>query len=434
MLQLTHQEAQANKLSIIRDEETELAIRSLALPLLRAAGLEPDSINLYIVNAPTLNAFVAGGLNIFIHTGLLARSESASQVIGVLAHEIGHISGGHLSRLATAQHKASNEALIGTLLGGAAALLGNTNAATALVSGGLHVGTRNFLRFSRNQEMSADRAALRYLDKTRQSAKGMLNFLQLLSNQELLTTSNQDPYVRTHPPSLQRIKFLRNHISKSRYSNVSTANHIEEMYGRIKAKIGAFIQPINQTMRAYPVSDISVQARYARAIAYYRKPDLEAAILLIDGLITEMPNDAYFHELKGQILFENGYARKALLAYERSVQLLPDASLIRANLGQIQLELNDPTLLPFAVANFKISLDKTPQRAFIWRQLGIAYGKLNKMGKSSRALAEEALLRGRRDDAIRFAKKAKTILPQDSPDWIRAEDIIVTTKQSERKR
>ena len=161
LLQLTHQQSQANKLSIIRDAESELAIRTLATPLLRAASLEPESVSLYIVNAPTLNAFVAGGLNIFIHSGLLIKSDNASQLIGVLAHEIGHISGGHLSRLAAAQNKASNEAFIGTLLGGAAALLGSPRTGAALVHGGLHVGTRNLLKFSRNQEMSADRAALR---------------------------------------------------------------------------------------------------------------------------------------------------------------------------------------------------------------------------------------------------------------------------------
>ena len=178
VLQLTIQEAQAKKLTFVRDAETESGIRALITPLLQSAGLDNDSVNIYIVNDPTLNAFVAGGPNIFLHTGLLATSGSASQLIGVLAHEIGHISGGHLSKLAAAQKRASNEALIGTILGGAASfLLGNPSAGSAIMSGGQHVGTRNLLRFSRTQELSADRAAIRYLDASKQSAQGMLNFM-----------------------------------------------------------------------------------------------------------------------------------------------------------------------------------------------------------------------------------------------------------------
>ena len=213
MLQLTCEETQAKKLTFVRDAETESGIRALITPLLQSAGLDNDSVNIYIVNDPTLNAFVAGGPNIFLHTGLLATSGSASQLIGVLAHEIGHISGGHLSKLAAAKKLASNEALVGTILGGVASvLLGNPSAGTAIVRGGQHVGTRNLLRFSRNQELSADRAAIRYLDATKQSAQGMLDFMKLLQNQELLSVSNQDPYVRTHPPNQQRINFLQNYL------------------------------------------------------------------------------------------------------------------------------------------------------------------------------------------------------------------------------
>lgn len=435
LLLLVNQGAQAKKLSLIRDAETEATLRVFIKPLLRAAGLEPDSINLHIVNHPTLNAYVAGGQNIFIHTGLLMASQSSSQIIGVLAHEIGHIAGGHLSRMSLAQKEASKDALLGSLLGGAAAvLLGNPAVGAALASGGLQVGTRNLLRFSRDQELAADRAALGYLDATKQSAKDMLVFMELLTDQELLSLSNQDPYTRTHPPSQQRIKFLRDHIAKSQYSNLSASGNFQTMYARLKAKITAFTQPIIDTLRQYPESDTSVYSKYARSIAYYRRPELKKALLLINNLISETPNDPYFHELKGQMLFENGRLRNALLAYEQAVRLLPEVALIRADLGRVQLASNDLSLLKLAVKNFQFSLDKEPRRAFIWRQLGIAYGKLNKMGKSSSALAEEALLRGRSSDAIRFAEKAKKILLYGSPDWIRAEDIIGTAKQRMRRR
>jgi predicted Zn-dependent protease len=435
LLQLTCQETQAKKLTFVRDAETESGIRALITPLLQSANLENNSVNIYIVNDPTLNAFVAGGPNIFLHTGLLATSGSASQLIGVLAHEIGHISGGHLSKLAVALKLASNEALVGTILGGAASiLLGKPSAGTAIVSGGRHVGIRNLLRFSRTQELSADRAAIRYLDATKQSAQGMLDFMELLQNQELLSVSNQDPYVRTHPPTQQRTNFLQNYIKESPYSNVPSNKHFREIHGRIKAKIRAFIQPPHQTLREFPASDESVNARYAKTIANHRIPDQKAALSLIDGLVAELPNNPYFHELKGQILFENGYAKKALLPYEKAVELLPSNALFRADLGRVQLELNDLKLLPRAITNFQISLEKEPQRPFIWKQLGITFGRLNMIGKSSRALAESALLKGLRKEAIRLAKKAKKYLPKHSPSWIRAEDIIIAAQNIKRKR
>ena len=435
LLQLTIQEAQAKKLTFVRDAETESGIRALITPLLQSAGLENDSVHIYIVNDPTLNAFVAGGPNIFLHTGLLATSASASQLIGVLAHEIGHISGGHLSKLASAQKLASNEALIGTILGGAASvLLGNPSAASAIMSGGRHVGIRNLLRFSRTQELSADRAAIRYLDATKQSAQGMLDFMELLKNQELLNLGNQDPYLRTHPPFQQRTNFLKNYIKQSPYSDVPSNKQFIDIHGRIKAKIRAFLQPPYQTLREFPASDESVNARYAKTIANHRITDQKAALSLIDGLLAELPNNPYFHELKGQILFENGYAKKALTSYEKAVELLPRNALFRADLGRVQLALNDLKLLPRAITNFQISLEKEPQRSFIWKQLGITFGKLNMIGKSSRALAESALLKGLSKDAIRLAKKAKKYLPKHSPGWIRAEDIIIAAQNIERQR
>jgi len=434
LLLLLPVESQARKLSFIRDAEIEATIRAYALPLLEVAGLEKDAVRFFIVNDPALNAFVAGGQNVFVNTGLLMRSTDASQVIGVMAHELGHIEGGHLSRLAGARKRAGREALIGTLLGGAAAILGNPAAGAAIAAGGTHIGTRNLLTFSRTQESAADQAALRYLEATGQSAKGLADFLKVLVDQELLSTSNQDPYVRTHPLSQRRIDTINSHLAKSRYTNVPTSEDFRIRHSRMKAKLSAFIQSTVRTLRQYPASDTSVEARYARAVAYYKRPQLEKALPLIDGLIEEFPNDPFFHELRGQMLFENGRSAEALPSYERASRLLPSSALLKGDLARVQLENGAPELIAKSIGNFRVALDREPRNSFYWRQLGIAYGKLGRVGESSRALAEEALLKRRHADAVRLAERAKRSLPEGSPDWIRAEDIIATAKQGQERR
>ncbi len=427
-------ESQARKFSFIRDAEIEATLRAYANPLLRVAGLEPNAVQIFIVNDPGLNAFVAGGQNIFVNTGLLMKSTDASQIIGVVAHEIGHIEGGHLSRLVGAQKRAGKEALIGTILGGAAAILGNPAAGAAIAAGGAHIGTRNLLTFNRTQESAADQAALRYLEATGQSAKGLADFLGVLLDQELLSTANQDPYVRTHPLSRRRIDTINAHLSRSRYSNIPTSHDFKVRHARMKAKLSAFIQSPVQTFRQYRASDRSMEARYARAVAYYKRPQLEKALPLIDGLIAEFPNDPFFHELRGQMLFENGRAEEALPSYEQAARLLPNSALLLGDLGKVQLERGTTELISTAVGNLRAALDQEPRNGFYWRQLGIAYGKLGQTGQSSWALAEEALLRRKYADAIRLAERAKRALPVGSPDWIRAEDIVAAARQGRGKR
>ena len=278
LLLLLPAESQARKLSFIRDAEIEATIRAYADPLLKVAKLEAAAVRILIVKDTGLNAFVSGGQNIFVNTGLLMKTTDASQIIGVLAHEIGHIEGGHLSRLANAQKNAGKEALIGSILGGAAAVLGNPAVGTAITAGGAHIGTRSLLKFNRTQESAADQAALRYLEATGQSAQGLSDFLNMLVDQELLSTSSQDPYVRTHPLSRQRIDLINNHLAKSRYRNVSTTKAFGILHNRMRAKLAAFLQPPIKTLKQYQKKDPSLEARYARAIAYYKRPQLDRAL------------------------------------------------------------------------------------------------------------------------------------------------------------
>jgi predicted Zn-dependent protease len=421
---------EAKRISLVRDAEIESTIRSYAKPLLLAAGLEPSSVRIHIVKDNTLNAFVTGGQQIFINSGLILKSDSVGQIIGVLAHEIGHISGGHLIKGTRARNDVSATSLLGILLGGAAIIAGRPDAGAAAIQLGSNIGIKNYLRFSRTQESAADQSALRFLENTQQSAAGLLEFMEVLENQELLSTRNQDPYVRTHPLSQHRIDVIRRHLNKSLFTHKGALIKNKTSHARIKAKLAGFTQSFSDTLREYPISDGSLASIYARSIAYYRKPNIREAIRLVDQLIARIPKDPYFHELRGQIYFENGKIDLALNSYQQASDLIPGSALLRAQLGQAQIEKNEPKFYRKAIQNLLYSVNKDPTRSNVWRQLGIAYGRLNKKGESSRALAEEAILLGRNKEAIRIAERAKKQFKTGTPNWLRAEDISTAAREN----
>ena len=414
----------AKRISMIRDVEIETTILSYATPLLIAAGLEPSSIRIHIVEDNTLNAFVAGGQQIFINTGLLLKSGSVNQIIGVLAHEIGHIAGGHLIKGTKARSDISATSLLGVLLGGAAIISGSPNAGAAAMQLGSNIGIRNYLSFSRTQESAADQSALRLMEQTQQSAAGLLKFMEVLEDQELLSARSQDPYVRTHPLSQNRIATIRRHLQTSRFTNTPASKKNQKSHARLRAKLVGFTQTFSQTLREYPERDGSIESIYARTIAHYRRPNISKAISLIDKLIAKLPNDPYFHELKGQIYFENGKIDLALKSYQTATNLIPGSPLLRVQLARAQIEKNEPKFLKMAIPNLLYSINKDPTRPNVWRQISIAYGRLNKKGESSQALAEEAILLGRNNEAIKLAERAKKLLKIGTRNWLRAEDII----------
>ena len=421
---------EARRISMVRDAEIENTIRKFIQPLLLAAGLEPLSIRIHIVKDNTLNAFVAEGQQIFINTGLILKSENANQLIGVLAHEIGHISGGHLIKSTIARKNISATSLLGLLLGGAAVIAGHPDAGAAAIQLGNNAGVRNYLKFSRTQESAADHSALRILEHTQQSARGLLQFMKILEDQELLSTRSQDPYLRTHPLNQNRISAIQQHTNNSEYTKKPTSTSNRIAYNRTKAKLFGFTQNLSRILRAYPESKSSIADIYARSIGYYRRPNIPKAIELINILIKKKPSDPYFHELKGQIFFENGKVDLALSSYQKSVNLMPNSSLLRAQLGRVQIAKNEPEFLKKAIHNLLYATDIEPTRPNLWRQLAIAYGRLDKKGESSRALAEEAILLGRNNEAIKIAKRAKNHSKTGTPNWLRAEDIITTAREN----
>lgn len=424
--------ARAQSLSLIRDAEIEDTIRRMSAPLFTAAGLNPSSVSIHLVNDNSLNAFVADGQRMFINTGLIMKADSPGQVIGVIAHETGHISGGHLARLGKASDIGATTALIATIIGAAAAIgTGRGDIAGAVIAGGSQAALRNFLSFTRTQESSADQAALTLLDATKQSAKGLLEFMEVLEGQELLISASQDPYARTHPLSSERIQTIRGHIERSPYSDAQTDPEIVLALERAKAKLIGYFQNPTLTMRQYPITDTSIPARYARAFAYSRIPETDKALAELDALLSALPNDPYFLELKAQVLFENGRVDDAIPPFRRAVELLPEEPLLRTEYGRILIESHRTEDYTEAVRQLKFGLSRDPSSAVAWRHLGIAYGKLGDIGRSSLALAEEAILR-RREPEVRFhAGRASEIFARGSPEWLQAEDLLLAIKKRE---
>jgi predicted Zn-dependent protease len=408
-------------INFIRDAEIESTIRQFVSPVFTAAGLDASAIRIYLVNDPRLNAFVAGGQNLFLNTGLLMRSQSPNQVVGVAAHETGHIAGGHLARTQEALRNATIQSIIAMVLGAAASAA--ARGAGGLLTGGSGVGERSILQYSVEQEAKADQAGLRFLDATGQSAKGLLQFFRILEGEELLSATRQDPYLRTHPLTRQRIEYVQEHVDHSRFSDVPDKPEFIEMHKRMVAKLNGFLNPPAQTLAKYKESDTSVAARYARAVAYYRIPNMAKALPAIDSLIAQEPKNPYFHELKGQMLFENGKVAEAIAPYEEAVRLQPDSALLRVELGQVQIESGDPALNRRALSNLSEGVRIEPDNSMGWHFLAIAYGHENDIGMSALALAEEAQIVGDKKLAVQQATRATQLLKAGTPARLRAEDL-----------
>ncbi len=418
--------APAQGLRLIRDSEIENTIRALAEPVFAAAGLNTDSVQVHLVNDPTMNAFVAGGQQIFINTGMILGANHPGQVSGVIAHEAGHIAGGHLARAQEALRNATAQSILAAVLGAAAVVAagGNAGVGGAAVVGGVGVGQRSILQYSRIQESAADQAAIRYLDASGQSGRGLVEILQKLGNQTALLRSNQDVYARSHPLSQDRVAALRRDVEASRFAAVQASAEQVAAFERMKAKLQGYLGRHAETLRRYPESDTSLVGHYARAFAYNRRPDVRRALAETDTLLDLMPDDPYFNELRGQILFENGRVAEAVPPYERAVFLAPEEPLLRIGLARAQIALSDPARNKEAIEHLvrAVRIDKTIISA--WHQLAIAYGRDKQFGLSSLASAERAFLSGRLDEARGHAARAEAILPVGSPGALRAQDIL----------
>jgi len=428
MLSLPVRPAAAREVSLIRDAEIEQTLRNMTNPILEAAGLGRDSVQMYIVNDDQLNAFVAGGMNLFINTGLLMRTEHPGQVIGVVAHEVGHIAGGHLSRIPAAERRATAEMILAAVLGAAAGYMaGAPEVGAAIITGGQTYAYGGLMRFSRGQEQAADQAALTYMDRAGVPARGLAEFFRVLENQNVLAVSSMPPYLQSHPLTRERISFVESHVANSPLAELPPG--WSEAHARMVVKLQAFLGDPRQVLVRYEGDD-SVPGRFARAIAHYRLPDLRQGLADIDGLIAEYPDDPYFHELKGQMLFENGRIEAAIPPYREAVRLAPDSALLKIGLARALVETGDSGGYREAISLLEEGLQREPTNAFGWRLLGIAQGREGMEGPSNLSLAEYALLAGKPDDARLYARRAEGRIEPSDPAWLRLQDVLRAIEES----
>ena len=425
------QSAPGRRITLIRDAETETLLRTFANPLFRAAGVDPNLVRIMLIRDNAINSFVSTGNLMFIHTGLIEKAKSASELVGVIAHETGHIAGGHLARLPQAMREAMIESIVAMLLGAAAGMASRDGSAMGGAIGGQELAMRNFYSFDRGIERSADEAAMAFLDANRWSARGLLQLFETLQGEEALMPSMQDPYLLTHPLTQERIAFVRHHVATSPYSNNPLPPGFESGFQMVRAKLRGFLTPSSVTLRTVAAADPSAPARYARAIAYYRLGHVNEAVGLIDGLLREQPSSPWLYELKGQVLYENGRVREAIAPYREAIRLAPDQPLIHIALAQALVETGDPALLRPAVRELQPALERAPENAEGWRTLGTAWGKLGNIGEANLALAEEAMVNGEIPTARAFAARAEKQLPQ-GPARLRAIDISNAVKKENR--
>lgn len=419
----------ASAQGVIRDAEIEHTLRAIATPLLQAAGLSPSDVRLVIVNDRSLNAFVARGQNVFMHTGLLMRAESSSEIAGVLAHEFGHIAGGHLARLPEQLDNMGTQAFLALILGAAAAALSGEPALGAGVAGGVQdYALRNTLSYTRLEESSADQAGLRYLNAVGWSAEGFLSFMEILNRQESLLSNNQDPYMRTHPVTSERVSTIRGFVESRRGVARPLPPALQEAMARSRAKLIGYLDGRAAVGRYYPSYDQSVSARYARAVAAFRAGDLADARGLTAALAREQPNDPYFQEFLGDIALDGQDMRGAVDHYRLAVQRAPDATLIQFSLGRALSNIGDDAAAREAVEVFRRALTAEPENPRGWLDFSIALGRIGEIGRAALAHANYASLIGSHQLAIDKAELAQRELPAGDPARLRAADLIAASQ------
>jgi predicted Zn-dependent protease len=417
----------------IRDAEIEDTLRVYSTPIWRAANLEPNDIHIYLVGDPSLNAFVSGGQNMFIHTGLILAADTPNEIIGVIAHETGHISGGHLARSYEAMRQASRPALISIGLGVLAIAAGAPDAGAALIAGSSQFAMSNFVRHTQVQESSADQAAAGYLEATGQSGRGLVDFFNHNLRQYEFAVRRMPPYMMTHPYTSDRVQALRVRVDQgANRETVDTPDNLRR-FQMMQAKLVGFLNTQGQTLARYPLSNTSAPARYARAVAYYRVSQLAEARAELDILIAQEPNNPYFQELMGQILFENGHAEESVPFHQRSVDLAPNQPLLLINLARALIAARGREGADAAVPLLQQAIDREPDNAFAWRELAGARDLRGEQGLAELASAEQNFALGDFGAAMNFAERARRTLERGTPSYQRAADIATFAGQEMRE-
>ncbi len=419
--------------SILRDSETELLFREISKPIIEAAGLQPSNVRIVLINDPEINAFVSSGQAVYIHSGLLTATDNANQLQGVIAHELGHVVGGHAIRINEGSGNATRITMLSLVLAAAAAAAGAGDAAMGVLMAGQQAAMGSFLSFTRAQESSADLAGAAYLGKAGISGKGSLAFFKKLENQEYrLAVSQKDSYDRTHPLSRERIASLEQVYRNDRAWNLATDPAAEARFQRVKAKLLGYVDPKHATT-VYPESDQGIPAHYARAYAYHLGAYPDKARAEADALLATKPDDPFFLELKGQILLEGGQPAAAIAPLRQAVKYAPDQPMIAVLLGHALIASENPKNFAEAKQVLKTAVNRDNDNPFAWYQLGIVYDREGDRARASLATAERSNLLGEPTRALAAAKSAMLGLPAGSADYLRAQDIFMVSESQIKK-
>jgi predicted Zn-dependent protease len=425
--------AQENKgPPVLRDTETEQLLREYTRPILRAAGLEKQNIQMVIINQSVFNAFVADGRRIFVNYGAILQSETPNQIIGVMAHETGHLAGGHLAKMREQMAAAQTQMIIAMLLGAGAMVAGAksgsnnglTNAGAAMFSAPGEVIRRNLLSYVRQQEENADKAGVKFLNATGQSSRGMYETFKRFTDESLFSARGADPYVQSHPMPAQRVAALEELARSSPYWDKKDDPALQQRHDMARAKISAFMERQETVYRRYPMSNNSLPARYAHAITTYLHGDLRSALSQIDALIQQQPNNPYFYEVRGQALLEGGKPQEAIAPLRKAVALSNNAPLIEMMLGQALVATGNNAYTDDAIRILRAAVARETEAPIGYTQLAMAYGRKGDYAQADLASAQAAYLRGDNKTARELASRAKTRFAIGTPGWVKADDIV----------
>lgn len=421
--------APAQAQSILRDAETEALFADMSRDLIKAAGLSPNTVKVVLINDDSINAFVAGGQIVYVHSGLIQAASSANQVQGVIAHELGHVADGHVVTGDQGAKPAMGITVLSLVLGLAAMAAGAGDAGAGILAAGQQAAMGRYLSFSRTQEATADASAVKYLRTAGITGKGMLSFFKVLQQEEYrYGLSNIDPFMQTHPLSGERIQNMTADLQAQPAWNKAPDASLEERFKRVKAKLEGYVMEPARTMRDYPESDQSLYAHYARAYAFHKggypdKADAEAV-----ALVKADPTDPYFQEIRGQILLEGGKPREALPYLKAATAGSNNNSLIATTYGHALIATEDKANYPEAVRVLRLAVARDTDNPFGWYQLGMAYEASGDTAHAALASAEQASLTGDSRTAAQSARIAMAGITPNTPDWIRAQDIAMTAQ------
>jgi predicted Zn-dependent protease len=417
--------------SILRDAETEALLNDMAAPLIEASELEPGNVELVLINDGSINAFVAGGQAIYVHSGLINAAETANEVQGVLAHELGHITAGHVVRFNERTKAANGITILSLLLGVGAALAGAGDAAMGAIMAGQQAAMGSFLSFNRDQEASTDLAGARYLSGAEISGRGMIKFFERLRNNEIrsgYSQADEAAYGRTHPLTGDRIQILRSLLEDDPAWDRAPDPALQERFMRARAKLYGYLAEPRRTLTYFPPSDTSIPARYARAYAYHKDARIDMALAEADALIAAEPDNPYFLELKGQVLLESGRPDEALIPLRRATELTRAHPLIAGILGHALIATEEQANFSEAERVLRAAVARDRYNPFAWYQLGVVYAARGDIPRARLASAEQQAMNRRFPEALQNAQAAEANLPYGSPDWIRAQDIALQAR------